>query len=64
MASPVTIPATARSFNASGRVTPPNHRAAMARTGNAIRARTFQTPVTMADVEVARRENPHDRQIA
>ena len=29
-----------------------------------MRARTFQTPVTMTDVDVARRENPHDRQIA
>ncbi len=64
IARPVTIPATARSVRASGMVIPPNHRAAMATTGRAIRARTFQTPVTMTDVDVARRENPHERQIA
>jgi hypothetical protein len=29
-----------------------------------MRAMTFQTPVTMTEVEVARRENPHDRQMA
>ncbi len=29
-----------------------------------MRARTFHTPVTTTEVEVARRENPHDRQIA
>jgi hypothetical protein len=29
-----------------------------------MRARTFHTPVTTTEVEVARRENPHERQIA
>ena len=28
-----------------------------------MRARTFHTPVTMAEVEMSRRENPHERQI-
>ena len=64
MPSPVTIPATARSVRAGGRVTPPNHSAPMATTGSAIRAMTFQTPVTMTEVDVARREKPHDRQMA
>ena len=32
--------------------------------GNAIRARVFHTPVTMADVETARLRKPQDRQIA
>ncbi len=36
----------------------------MATTGSAIRASTFQMPVTMAEVEVARREKPHERHIA
>ena len=36
----------------------------MATTGRAMRASTFQTPVTMTDVDVARREKPHDRQMA
>ena len=31
--------------------------------GNAIRARTFQTPVTIAEVEMSRREKPQERQI-
>ena len=42
----------------------PNHSAPIATTGNAMRAMTFQTPVTITEVEVARRENPHDRQMA
>ena len=57
------IPATARSVSASGSVTPPNHRAPMATTGRAMRAMTFQTPVTIADVDVARREKPQVRQM-
>ena len=58
------MPATARSVSAAGRVTPPNHSAPMATTGSAMRAMTFQTPVTMTDVDVARREKPQDRQMA
>ena len=64
MPSPVNMPATARSVSAPGRVTPPNHSAPIATTGSAMRAMTFQTPVTMTDVDVARREKPHDRQMA
>ena len=64
MPSPVSMPARASSVSACGSVTPPNHRAAMATTGSAIRARTFHTPVTIADVEVSRREKPQERQMA
>jgi hypothetical protein len=64
IARPVTIPATARSVRAPGRVTPLNQSTAIAITGRAMRARTFHTPVTTTEVEVARRENPHERQIA
>ena len=45
-------------------MTPPNHSAPIATTGSAMRAMTFQTPVTMTEVDVARREKPHDRQMA
>ena len=38
--------------------------AASAITGRTIRARMFQTPDTMAEVEIARPEKPHDRHIA
>jgi hypothetical protein len=31
------------------------------RMGSSSRAMRFQTPVTMSDVEMARRENPHER---
>ena len=58
------MPATARSVRAGGRVTPPNQSAAIATTGSAMRAITFQTPVTMTEVDVARREKPHERQMA
>ena len=61
---PVSDPAIARSVSAGGRVTPLNTRTRIATTGSAMRARTFQTPVTMAEVDVARREKPHERQIA
>ena len=64
MPSPVNMPATARSVRADGRVTLPNQSAPIATTGSAMRAITFQTPVTMTEVDVARREKPHDRQIA
>ena len=64
MPRPVNMPATARSVRAGGRVTPPNQRAAIATTGSAMRAITFQTPVTMTEVDVARREKPHERQMA
>jgi hypothetical protein len=64
IARPVNMPATARSVREPGRVTPLNHSTAIAMTGRAMRARTFQTPVTTTEVDVARREKPQDRQIA
>ena len=64
MARPVSAPPTASSVSTAGRVTPPIHRAKIATTGSAMRASTFHTPVTMAEVEVARRVNPHERHMA
>ena len=58
------LAATAASCRARGTFSAPEVRATMAMTGRAIRARTFQTPVTIAEVEISRRENPHVRQMA
>src|ERR1035437_1817934 len=47
-----------------GRLSPVTSRAISAPTGRIIRARMFQTPVTMMEVEMARRETPQDRKAA
>ena len=64
MIDPLTAPATAASSSALGTSgSRPANRPTMAMSGSAIRASTFQTPVTIAEVEMSRREKPQERQI-
>ncbi len=63
MATPLMLAAMAASRRAAGTFSAPAVSATIATTGRATRASTFQTPVTMADVEMSRREKPHERQI-
>jgi len=51
-------------ITASGSLPPATSRAIRPVTGRIIRARRFQTPVTMIEVEMSRREKPQDRKAA
>ncbi len=61
MATPPTAPTPAARITAGLRSAAKKSMSAMPRIGSSSRAMMFQTPVTMSDVEIARRVNPHDR---
>ena len=56
-----TAPATPPRTTALGRPPAPNSRAPTPTTGSATRARMFQTPLTITEVEMSRRPKPHER---
>ena len=63
-ARPAAAPMSPPRMTDRGRLPPATRRAMRAPTGIISRARMFQTPVTMMEVEMARREKPQDRKAA
>ena len=59
--TPTRAPAIPPRTTALGRLPAPKSRAPMPMTGSATRARMFQTPLTMTEVEMPRREKPQER---
>ena len=62
-ARPETVAARAALVSDLGSPSLPAHSMTIATIGSAIRARVFQTPVTMAEVDTSRFWKPQDRRI-